>query len=152
MITILEYQCEICRQRYPTVEQALYCERTGRFDPTQFKVGIMWEYNHNGYVGVFALPKDGAQEYEQYGHLGTIVSWACRAAGHIGDTLGDNRCGDGSLLRSDPASMKKFYAYHNLTKDHVGGPEFKRMVNWLKSQNIVPSYYNELGELITVKA
>lgn len=151
MITILEYQCEICRVRYPTAEQAIYCEGTGRFDPTQFRVGVMWEHNHNGYVGVFALPADGAREYQRQGHLGTIVSWACRAPEFPGDTLGDDRCGNGSLYRSDPKSIKKFYAYHNLTTNHVGGPEFKRMVNWLKSQNIVPSYYNELGELITVK-
>lgn len=151
MKTILEYQCEICTTRYPSAEQALKCEADGRFDPKKFPVGLMYSLFHHGYVGIFAIYPGGATEYHRQGHVGQISWWACRAPGFPGDSLGDEHCGNGGLYRSSDKALKEFNAYHHMSKDKVGSPEFKRMVNWLNTQNIKPMYYNELGDLIIVK-
>lgn len=151
MKTILEYQCEICRSRYHTVEVALACEAKGQFDLSKFVVGLMFEYHHNGYIGIFSIPPDTVKPYGRDGHMGTMSWWACRVSAQYGDSLGDEKCGGGGFYYSHPAGIENFKEWHKITEAYVGCTEFKRMVKWLKSQKIVPSYYNESGDLITIK-
>lgn len=149
MKTIIEYQCEICRTKYKIQEDAMACEKQGVFSTDKFIQGLLFEYNHNGYVGIFAFP-EAAKPYERDSHLGKSVNWACRN-NRYGDSLGDEKCGGNGFLKTDTDYFNRWVEYHKISKEHENGLEFNRMVNFLKSQNITPTYYNHKKELITVK-
>lgn len=154
MTTIIEYQCDICKQKYQTEQKALKCEEQGWFDESMYPAGLMWEHHHDGYVGIFAFPENVTRCTSMYsrGHLGASAhgTWACRAPGYPGDSLGEERCGGNDYYRSDPENLERFREYHYIDK-HLNGPEFRRMVKFLKSQGITPSYYDKNGKLITVQ-
>jgi hypothetical protein len=147
MRTIIEYQCEICKDRYNSAERALACEAQGRFDPSKYIVGCMFEYHHSGFVGIFAIPPDGAKPFTRNEHLGTIAMWACRN-NMYGDSLGAEECGGNDLLYSYDEYLENWTLKNRITKKYLGCPEFERMVSFLRSQNIAPCYFNETGELI----
>lgn len=144
---IIEYKCEICRTVYDTAEGALECEATGKYKPGEELIkGIIWEYNHHDYVGIFTIATDTV--FHGNGHLGDLSWWACRSPQYPGDSLGQERCG-GSLYRK--GEYEQWKKTHILTKEKVGSPEYERMVQFLKSQGITPSYYNEEGERIIIE-
>lgn len=148
MKTIIQYQCEICKQQYDAEQQALKCESRGWFNSNEYPKGLMYEYIHHGYVGIFAIPKDVQPTTGGFnkGHLGETSFWACRVNG--GDTLGNQLCGHDYLRSGEISDWKRF---HYISKDKVGCEEYNRMVAFLKSQDIQPSYYDEQGQLVIVK-
>jgi hypothetical protein len=146
MKTIIEYQCEICNGRHSQESEAIKCEERGRFDITKFTVGFMFAYEHNGYVGIFSIPKTKYRPY-QNPHLGMLYFWACRATS-MGDSFPD-LCGS-DLISSDNKTVSDWYNYRIMPKKYINCDEFKRMVRNLKSLGITPSYMTENG-LITVK-
>jgi hypothetical protein len=144
------YQCEICQKSYGSEYEALKCEAKGFFDSKMYPAGLMWEYNHHGYVGIFSLPKDVRPDsHNKDGHIGHSSYWACRASNYIGDSLGSQLCG-GDFFKSDDNSFEQFKSYRFISDEKICSDEFKRMVAYLKSANIQPSYYNKSGELILV--
>ena len=146
MKTITRFKCEICGEEYNNEEDAIECEGRGKFDPSKFPIGTMFEYEHNGYGGVFAI---GKARTHNNAHLGNVIYWACRTKGYPGDSLGEELCG-GDLRNSDEPNMSRYWDFHRLPKNRVNSPEYKRMVEFLRSRNIQPKYYNEQKELITV--
>lgn len=149
MKKIVEYQCETCKARYSNEAQALACEMRGSFNPAKFTPGLMFEYHHHGFVGIFAIPPDGARPSAFNKHLGNVSYWACRNNTY-GDSLGEETCG-GELVGSDPVSMEKWICSKVITPKRVGGPEFIRMVNYLRSQGIAPYYYAPEGQVVIMQ-
>jgi len=78
----------------------------------------------------FALAKNRIE-----GHANNMSLWACRDNG-AGDSLGEQRCGGGPVpkVESDYGT--------NIDVEH---PTFKRMVKWLKSQDIFVTVWD--GEI-----
>lgn len=153
MKVIIEYQCEICLKKYSTESEALKCESKGVFDGKNYPAGLMFEYTHSGYVGIFAIPET-VQPYEMGrkwgdGHLGKSSYWACRDGKYSADSLGAERCG-GDFFRSDNEYFKHWVNNHAISDKYVNGPEFTRMVEFLKSKGITPTYYNSKLELVTI--
>lgn len=148
MKTIIEYQCEICGEKYDDSYFALDCEKAGLPDTSKLPIGLMHECHHHGFVGIFAIARVDQNNYSK--HCLSIGFWACRSNVH-GDSLGEETCGgQDSHVTTDEEGMKKYIKWHSLTDSKVGCPEYERMVKYLKSQNIVPLYYNEQGNLITI--
>lgn len=118
MKKIIFYECELCRRRYTEKKHAEECERA---KPPEYPIGCIYgDHKDSMYKNItFAVAKNRFT-----GHLNVGSSWACRDNGY-GDSLGENTCGGNSLM------LDKYHA--NLDFNH---PTFKRMVNWLKSQNI----------------
>jgi hypothetical protein len=150
---IVKYQCDICDEIFDLKAAAMACEAQGLFDGSSYPAGLMWEYYHSGYIGIFALPEQVVMCTSGWnkGHLGTSANgiWACRAT-TAGDTIGDERCGGNDYYRSDPFSVARFKESHIIDK-HLNSPEFNRMVGYLKSHGITPSYYTKTGELVIIK-
>lgn len=148
MKAITMYQCEICHQQYDTEQQALKCESKGLFNPAEYPKGLMFEYNHHGYVGIFAIPEDIKATTGGFnkGHIGESHFWACRVGGN--DTLASKTCGHTYFRSGEIADWAK---YNYISDENIGCKEYNRMVTFLKSLNIQPSYYNQSGEFITVK-
>lgn len=146
MKIITEYQCEVCSKKYTSEKDAIQCESVGAFNSDKYTPGLMWEYHHHGYIGIFCLP-DKVAPYHRDKHLGSSASWACRSPAYNGDSIGKEQCGS-NFFKSDNKSFLNWINYHHITKDKVGCDEYNRMVAFLKTQNIQPSYYNEFGELI----
>lgn len=117
----IEYwDCEICSARYLHEGTALECEQGGRAET--YPVGTIFADNTPGAFYdkiVFAVADNCLR-----GHVNDMSLWACRDM-PVGDSLGNQMCGGGhsKLHESDK----------NINRDM---PAFKRMVEWLKSQNI----------------
>lgn len=148
MKTITEYQCEICYSKYPTPQVALACEAKGIFDPSMYPPGLMYEYHHHDYIGIFAIVPWNPDEITK--HWGKLVSWACRAPNYPGDTLGKDMCSSGNYLYSNKDGLDHWKEYYHITEGRLNGPEYKRMVEFLKSMEITPTYYDIKGVLHTV--
>ena len=138
MIIIIEYQCTICRKKYSTEAQALECEARGVADPKRYPIGQMYEYHHNGYVGIFAT----AEVVPHFNsHLVDRHSWACRVQGYPRYSF-DHVCGS-DLLATDEESWKNWLQYHILTLKRKGTPEYNEMVEFLKKEKkLKPFYYD----------
>lgn len=153
MKVITKYQCEICNQTYNNEEFALKCEAKGLFDSSKYPAGLMYEYHHNGYFGIFAIPNDvqpSTTSIYNSGHIGETSFWACRSSNFIGDSLGDELCGH-TYLKSQESEFEHWIKYHYISDEKVGCDEYNRMVAFLKSKSIQPSYYNKEGKLIIIK-
>lgn len=153
MKVITTYQCEICRQEYSTEKQALQCEQRGWFNSDKYPKGLMFQYYINDYIGIFAIPNDIKPTNGGYnrGHIGESSYWACRdKTKYNGDLLGEEMCGY-DYFKSDEESFAHWIKYHHISEDKVGCEEYNRMVDFLKSKGIQPSYYNQNGEFIIVK-
>lgn len=146
MKIITQYQCEVCNKRHNTEQSAAACEARGTFDPSIYPKGLMYEYSHNGYVGIFTHAEVAC--YPNDPHLGYAYNWACRdrTTNHNGDSVGEEKCGGNFMYTDVKAWSDRLF----ITKEKVNGPEFNRMVSFLKSEGITPSYYNEDRELIFV--
>lgn len=145
MKTIIEYQCEICQRKYGSVIQARLCEARGRFIGKNYPVGLMYNYEHNGYLGIFSISPatfEGKRD-----HYATLVSWACRAPGYP-DSLGDQRCSGSNTISDSQNDLERWIKYYHIPTHWVNGPEFTRMVEFLKSQKITPRYYDHNFKLI----
>ena len=136
MKTITEYQCEVCRNRYNTKEQAENCEKEGVFDTSNYPIGLMYSWHHNGYVGIFAVNE--CTEFLQNKHLGNISTWCYRTKGYPPFTLDENSCSYPYLLRNSDVSSSL-----SIPKEEVGNEEFTKMVKYLKDKGITPKYYEE---------
>lgn len=149
MKKIVQFECEICKHKYESEKEAVDCEALGKFNGSKYPAGLMFEYHHHDFVGIFSFPaKPKANDYgHKGGHIGESAWWACRTEKYKGDTLGKDLCGH-SYLYSDEKGFNEWKDLNIVTKEKVKCPEFKRMVAYLKSKNITPSYYNEKGELI----
>lgn len=153
MKQIIKYECEICGQKFDTEEGATTCEAKGIFNEKMYPAGLMWEYHHHGFVGIFSLPKNVKKATESIynkNHVGDSSYWACRTNGYPGDSLGKQLCG-GDYFYSNKEEFDQWKKHHHIASEKTKSPEFKRMVQFLKSQRITPSYYTPEGELITVK-
>lgn len=139
----VQYKCDICKTIHTTEKSALDCEAQGVFDVSEYPIGTMFEYHHNGYIGVFAIATvDGGH---LNGHLGQTRLWAARVTGY-GDSL-EHVCG-GDLVRT--GSFEKWRSFHVLTDEKVNTPEYDRMVTHIRSQGITPTYYTKSGQLISL--
>jgi hypothetical protein len=145
MKTLTFYQCEVCNSRYTEMKDAILCEVCGPADETKFPIGLMFEYYHNEFVGIFAV---ATCEHHSDGHILQTSYWAVRRPGLPRYSLGNERCG-GDLLRTDPKSLKHWIKHHAISADKIDTSEFKEMVEFLKDEGIKPIYYaQETGELI----
>lgn len=147
MKVIVEFQCEVCRKRYTSQEQAQACESKGKFDPSEYKIGTMFEYHRNGYVGIFAVAK--TESFSDNPHLGVLSMWACRTNGYGGDSLGEEKRGS-DFIESGPGEIVRWAKYHHITLKGLETPEFDRMVSYLRGAGITPSYWNDRGAYITM--
>lgn len=148
MKTIIEYQCEICKKRYQSKKSAEHCEASGLPDTTALPIGLMYEYNHNGYVGIFAVASVKLSELDP--HSLEWSSWAVRTSRYSPYSLDDEKCGSNDFQKTDTDSMDKFKEYYRISKSKVGNNEFTKMACYLKEKGITPFYYNEKKEKITV--
>lgn len=144
MKVITKYECEICGTQYKTKDRALQCEAKGDPNLNLLPKGLMFEYNHHGYCGIYAVGYV-TKWNEGKSHLLHYNSWACRAPHLPGDTLGQTCGGDFY------PGLEKWKAWKFISKEHVDGPEFKRMVTYIKSVGLIPRYYNENGTMIELK-
>lgn len=144
MKVIIQYQCEICGKKHDSQELAKECEARGVFDNSIYPPGLMYPYRHHDLIGIFAIPEK-IPFYEGNKHLGNSASWACRNIA-VGDSLGDEVCG-GDFYRSDKESFSRWVAHCHMTSEDMERKEFTRMVNFLRSVNIQPSYYDKNGKL-----
>lgn len=134
MKKIVQYQCEICKNRYKTEEEALNCELKGVFDFTKYPVGLLskvqWNDNH---YGIFVNAQ--TERYDNP-HLASEKMWAYRSNENISDSKINlwewGFCGSGFI--SD-------YKYNNFTKKDLDLRETKWLIKQLKMNNITPSYY-----------
>jgi hypothetical protein len=149
MITLIEYQCEICNRKYLDAQSALECEAKGLANTETYPIGLMYEHHHNGYVGMFCIAEVTPSEYNK--HYVNISSWACRMPGFPPFSLGKEKCG-GSLdyIGTSSEAFAQFISYHKVTKDKIGTKEYNLMVDYLRKAGITPQYYNESKELITL--
>ena len=151
MKQIIRYKCEICNSEYSSMEKALECENQGEFDVSKFPpIGTMFEYHHNGYVGIFCVGKIEANKHQST-HVGQSSWYAARVEGYpLGVGYDDCLCGGYGFERSDKVSVAKWIQRRFITPEKVNTPEYNRMVNYLIKNGIEPQYYTEEGELIKV--
>jgi hypothetical protein len=151
MLTETTYRCELCNTKYNSPEEALKCESRGIPDPSKIPIGLMFEYHHNGFVGIFAMAELTPNGYSKHTLHG--LHWAVRVPGYPKYSLGKDMCGGGmdTHISTDEESMKHFIKWHVITKEKVKSPEFGEMVRWLQGEGIIPRYYNEEGHLITIE-
>lgn len=137
----INFICNICWSKYKSPIDCFKCEKKWVIDKTKYPIWLMFEYHHHWYVWIFAIAEVFDWDGGRNKHLAHTRLWACRV--YNGDTLWDLMCLWGFVYNN----AKKPQEYTPITKDHENGPEFKRMVEFLKSNNITPQYYNENWEL-----
>lgn len=151
MRTETNYICEICNRKHDTPEEALACEARGTFDMQFMPPGLMHAWHHNGYVGIFANPRAELQDVPRGHWLQSPCFWACRSPKFAGDTLDENLCGGGLSYLTNDSALRNMSVHCAITGEETRNAEFKRMVEYLRSQGIVPTFYEkETGELVTV--
>lgn len=124
MKTIVQYECEICRQKY-NYKSAQACEARGY--AKEYPIGCIYGNHEKGafYENItFAVAINVIDGHANFGS-----SWACRDTG-AGDSLTET-CGVNSL--------KLNISHSKLDFEH---PTFKRMVEHLKSINIPITIWN----------
>lgn len=132
MKKIVEYQCEICFGVYREKKNAEACEARGL--PEGYPIGCLYgtnNYPDSFYARITFAVARNIMGTRVSGHINMGSSWACRDIPGVGDSLGDQRCGTGSLKLSEHDA--------NLDPEH---PTFKRMVDWLESQDIPVTVWN----------
>ncbi len=126
MKTIPEkYECEICGRQFAKRERAAECEGLSR---KEYPVGLIFgDHTPDAFYKdiTFAVAK-----IRFFGHCNDSPRWACRDNG-AGDSVGEEMCG-GNFLELSEYDAK-------FSEDH---PTFKRMVKFLKSQNIPITIWN----------
>ncbi len=122
----IQYQCEICDNYYDTEKEALECEAKSK---VSYPIGCIYgNHTSEGFYKdiTFAVANN---HFRMHTNIGG--SWACRDNNHFGDSLGEETCGGNSL------ELNEYQGKVN--KNH---PTFKRMITWLKSQNIPITVWN----------
>lgn len=121
----IKYSCEICGDKYNEEKEALKCEKRGV--PELLTIGFVFAIYEDRQI-TFCIAE---QEERAYGHHHRYSCWATRerSLGEQLDTLGHNFCGYDSW-------DLKFPPDKNL-------PSFKRMIDWLKLNNIEPIIYGD---------
>jgi hypothetical protein len=147
MNIIIQYECDVCKRRYTTEEDAKECESMGVFDNRIYPPGLMFPYKHHALVGIFSIPKE-IPFYQGDKHLGSSASWACRNT-NVGDSLGSETCG-GNFYRSDHQGFQIWLSNYHMSNKDMSTKEFARMVGYLRGAGIQPSYYDKKGKLHTV--
>ncbi len=133
MKIIVRYECEICQREYDKETKAIQCEMRGI--PDLLPTGLILGGGSGMYKNItFAV----AEAYYNTGpsgkHLADFCAWACRDTG-AGDSLGKERCSGNHLYDNESK-------FSGLEAPDVNHPTFKRMVKYLKSQNIEPTIFN----------
>lgn len=141
----IKYVCEICGNMFDREEEARECEARGVFDKTKFPIGLMYRYDHGGYVGIFAV----AEYTHSLSHAGGWNSYACRESSLHGDTLNGAVC-QGGYLTTNPRKLEVWVECHHLTSEDLQRNEAKRIIIYLKSLGITPSAYDETGQIFVV--
>lgn len=142
MKTIVEYQCEICKHRYNTEQEASECEAKGLFDFNKFPVGLLSKvtWGEDQY-GIFANAQTERYHNE---HFASEKNWAYRSWELFSDKKIDlwnwNFCGNGFIDMFD---------YNQFKKEHLELRETKWLINQLKMNNIQPCYYKN-NEIIYI--
>jgi hypothetical protein len=147
MKVIIQFQCEVCLKKYDSEEKAKECESRGVFDDSIYPRGLMFPFKHQNMAAIFAIPEK-IPPYVYDNHLGNSASWACRNT-PVGDTLGKEQCG-GHYYYSDKEGFSRWLAHYHMTKKDMETKEFTRMVEYLKSIGVQPSYYDKKGNLCTI--
>lgn len=148
MTTIVEYQCDLCRQKYDHAAQALACENRGIADPSAYPIGWVFEYHHNGFVGIFCIAKVVPSDRDI--HSLRISHWAIRMPGFPKYSLNEDLCGGSSYNRTDQESVNQFIKHHYVTNEKTEIHEFKEMIEYLNGRGISPFYYTPQGIKITL--
>jgi len=124
MKTINLFECEICGSKYDNEKEALKCEARGF--AVEYPIGCIYGNNEKGSFYEHITFAVATNRYDRWNkHLNVGSSWACRDLEGIGDSLGEEKCCGSSLT-----------LYENEGNIDRESPSFKRMVEWLKSQNI----------------
>ncbi len=76
MKEIIEYQCEICKNKYKTKEEAIICEKQGLFDFNKYPIGLLCKINWENSYGIFVNAQNTRYFNE---HLATSKMWAYRS-------------------------------------------------------------------------
>lgn len=129
--TVVRYECEICGLQYSKMNDAIDCEERGY--GREYPIGCIYGDHTKGafYKNItFAVAENRIGKGIR-AHLNDGCSWACRDNGS-GDSLGNQRCGSSHLDLT----------YYNDKKLDQNAPHFKRMVAWLKNQNIPVTIWN----------
>lgn len=139
----IKFECSLCGSQHQSIWSAWRCERKWIIKKSLYPIGLMFEYHSNDcFVGIFSI----ARVYEWDGwrnrHLLHTSFWACRNP-DIWDSLGEETCG-WEFVYND---IERFKKYNFVSDEYKKSPEFQRMVDFLKSSWISPSYYDERGVL-----
>lgn len=134
MTQIIEYQCDICRNKYKTEEQALNCENRGLFDFSKYPIGLIYKRNwENNQCGIFCIADN---RFSDSKHFGEDINWAYRSWENYSDDKIDlknfPKCGDSFISDYYIFQFKK----EDLELEHT-----KWMINQLKLNDIQPSCY-----------
>lgn len=147
MKTITKYQCEICQRTHESEDAALKCESRGLPDYSKIPIGWMFEYHHNGYVGIFCV---GRTYPSNDVHFLSDSLWAIRVYPYPRYTLDEEYCSGNSYISTDADNMKWIIKHRVITPDKVGSLEFAEMVKYLKQRRIIPFYYTPEGVKVMV--
>lgn len=114
------YECDVCRARYCTPEEAFACE--SKPAPPVYPIGLIYG-NHQD--SMYRNITFAVATTEMDRHVNVIrSSWACRDTGY-GDSLDEHTCSS--------VNLTLYECHGKLYKKH---PTFIRMVNYLKSRGI----------------
>lgn len=149
MKTIIEYQCEICKNRYKTEEEAIECEAKGLFNFDNYPLGLLsLKFWGKDQYGVFAnltttrfdnshlcSPKLIAyRSWENYNNeIINIWEW--------------EYCGGAHLLDNNASIYSKCEDFDETSLELK---QTKWLIMQLKANNIKPCYYNKEGKLIYI--
>jgi len=118
---IIQFDCNICKRRHSDKESAQICEDQGL--GVEYPIGCIYANHEDGafYQNItFAVAENLINK-----HYNNGGSWACRDIFGVGDSLGKQMCSGSSL------DLNEYDSHIDI--EH---PTFKRMVEWLQSQNI----------------
>ncbi len=128
------FQCDICRDKFDTLEEAQECEDKGRMEIPP--PGIIFGDNRPGdmYAGIIFATTDRNDETDLYHHLMYDGRWAWRD-NSSGDNVGKELCGSGFYYGLDKLDC---HVNQNM-------PAFARAVKYLKSRGFTPQVMTENG-------
>ena len=131
----MKYCCDVCGQRYDEIKDAAECEAKGI--GKQLPEGLLYGFPLHvalPYTITFAIAKS-----RSFYHSTIHWAWACRDTA-IGDTL-EHLC-RGPQTWPGQAELNPRY------KTDPNHPTFQRLVEHVRQQGIVPSYWD--GEKIVL--
>ena len=128
------FQCDICRDKFDTLEEAQECEDQGLMEIPE--PGIIFGDNRRDsfYKDVLFVTTDQMDKSWQDRHIMEDGWWAFRDNG-AGDNTGETLCGSGLF---EGWCENHFHAGRNM-------PAFRRAVEYLKSRGITPQVMTENG-------